>query len=156
MRAKTSGLMGVGIVTAGCAAGESPSELRARLGTPGASGGGLSVLVFSRTEGFRHGSIDVAIPALLQMGTARGWSVEATEDPAVFVPGDLLSSASAGHSASVSARRVGSNNLRRSSTTSRSDSVVAIEVSLGRSPCAWGMTPRRNSSSSTRVKWVIA
>lgn len=44
----------------------------------------FSILVFSRTEGFRHDSIPAGITALQQQGRQRGFSVQATEDPAAF------------------------------------------------------------------------
>jgi MYXO-CTERM domain-containing protein len=51
--------------------------------------GNLGVLVFSRTQGFRHGSIDDAVPAIEAMGLNEGWTVDATEDPSVFDPATL-------------------------------------------------------------------
>jgi type 1 glutamine amidotransferase len=47
-------------------------------------GAGPSVLLFSRTTGFRHGSIEPAVTSLQEVGAARGWTVAATEDPTVF------------------------------------------------------------------------
>jgi type 1 glutamine amidotransferase len=44
----------------------------------------LRVLVFSRTTGFRHASIEEGVAALRAMGSGRGWVVEATEDPERF------------------------------------------------------------------------
>ena len=49
----------------------------------------FSVLVFSRTEGFRHDSIPAGIAAIRQQGTTRGFSVDATEDAAVFADDTL-------------------------------------------------------------------
>jgi type 1 glutamine amidotransferase len=46
------------------------------------------VLVFSRTTGFRHVSIPDGISAIRELGTGR-WSVDATEDPAVFTADNL-------------------------------------------------------------------
>ncbi len=43
-----------------------------------------AVLVFSRTTGFRHGSIGVGITMLQQLGTQNSFTVVATEDPAQF------------------------------------------------------------------------
>lgn len=48
------------------------------------------VLVFSRTAGFRHGSIPTGIEALREIGGTHGYRVEATEDPSWFRP-DMLS-----------------------------------------------------------------
>ncbi|WP_233275885.1 ThuA domain-containing protein [Isoptericola variabilis] len=41
-------------------------------------------LVFSRTAGFRHGSIPVGIAAIEQLGADNGFDVTATEDPTLF------------------------------------------------------------------------
>ncbi|HEY5960866.1 MAG TPA: ThuA domain-containing protein [Polyangiaceae bacterium] len=43
-----------------------------------------NVLVFSRTVGYRHSSIEPAIRALAGMARERGFSLTATEDPATF------------------------------------------------------------------------
>ncbi|MCA9273763.1 MAG: ThuA domain-containing protein [Phycisphaerales bacterium] len=42
------------------------------------------VLVFSKTAGFRHGSIPDGVEAMRKIGESRGWSVDATEDSGVF------------------------------------------------------------------------
>lgn len=42
------------------------------------------VLVFSKTEGFRHKSIESGIEAVKKLGAQHDFSVEATEDPDVF------------------------------------------------------------------------
>jgi cytochrome c len=42
--------------------------------------GGRSILVFSKSAGFRHDSIPVARQAILDIGIERGWSVTFTED----------------------------------------------------------------------------
>ncbi len=42
------------------------------------------VLVFSKTAGFRHDSIPVAIEAIKEIATKRGFTVTATEDASVF------------------------------------------------------------------------
>ena len=47
------------------------------------------VLVFSRTTGYRHASIEPGIEAIRAIGREDGFAVEATEDPAVFAPGGL-------------------------------------------------------------------
>ena len=44
------------------------------------------VLVFSRTAGFRHGSIPAGIKSLTELGREHGFRVEATEDPRAFDP----------------------------------------------------------------------
>lgn len=40
----------------------------------------LSILVFSKTEGFRHDVIPTSIKALKKMGDHQGWHIQATED----------------------------------------------------------------------------
>jgi type 1 glutamine amidotransferase len=47
------------------------------------------LLVYSRTRGFRHASIPAGIAALERLGTAAGFGVDATEDPAAFSPRSL-------------------------------------------------------------------
>lgn len=44
----------------------------------------FSILVFSKTAGFRHDSIPAGVAAVRQLGTARGFSVDATEDASAF------------------------------------------------------------------------
>jgi type 1 glutamine amidotransferase len=48
-----------------------------------------SVLVFSRTTGFRHESIPAAVRAIHELGTAAGFGVDVTEDAAAFTPSNL-------------------------------------------------------------------
>ena len=48
-----------------------------------------AVLVFSRTLGFRHGSIADGIAMVQQLGAQNGFSVEATEDPTRFTAAGL-------------------------------------------------------------------
>lgn len=43
------------------------------------------VLVFSHTKGYRHASIEAGIEAVKKLGAANGFSVTATEDPAMIV-----------------------------------------------------------------------
>jgi len=66
------------------ACGANPQTPSAPSSTPA-----VTVLVFSRTEGFRHDSIPAGIAAIRQQGAARGFVVEATEEPAVFSDGSL-------------------------------------------------------------------
>jgi type 1 glutamine amidotransferase len=44
----------------------------------------FEVLVFTRTEGFRHGSIEAGVAALRELGAANGFAVTHSEDPASF------------------------------------------------------------------------
>ncbi|MEU6043001.1 ThuA domain-containing protein [Streptomyces griseus] len=47
------------------------------------------VLVYTRTEGYRHDSIPAGISALRELGEAHGFAVEASEDPSVFTEASL-------------------------------------------------------------------
>ncbi|WP_435272641.1 ThuA domain-containing protein [Streptomyces parvulus] len=47
------------------------------------------ILVFSKTAGFRHSSIDDGLAALRDLGTAHNFTVDATEDAGAFTPGNL-------------------------------------------------------------------
>ncbi|MGH3875623.1 MAG: ThuA domain-containing protein [Actinophytocola sp.] len=48
-----------------------------------------TVLVFSKTAGFRHDSIPTGIAAIQELGAANGFAVEATEDAAAFTAENL-------------------------------------------------------------------
>lgn len=52
--------------------------------SPRASGQDTQVLVFSKTEGFRHESIPAGIEALKKLGEEEGFTVTATEDASYF------------------------------------------------------------------------
>lgn len=54
-----------------------------------AGSAGRRVLVFSKTEGFRHDSIPDGIAAIRKLGSERGFAVDATEDSSVFDDGKL-------------------------------------------------------------------
>ncbi|MCF8243895.1 MAG: ThuA domain-containing protein [Saprospiraceae bacterium] len=47
------------------------------------------VLVFSKTSGYRHASIETGVAAIQQLGKAEGFIVEATEDSTVFTEENL-------------------------------------------------------------------
>ncbi len=81
----------IGLVALAAACGPASPErgVQARVGEVPERGDALRVLLFSRTTGFRHDSIAVAVPALQQVGAARGWTVDATEDPLAFTPENL-------------------------------------------------------------------
>ncbi|MFF7994294.1 ThuA domain-containing protein [Kitasatospora xanthocidica] len=49
----------------------------------------FKVLVFSKTNGWRHDSIPVAVQTLKDLGAANGFTVDATEDDTVFTPANL-------------------------------------------------------------------
>ena len=69
----------------------SPSASSAAQASPTASTSapGFSVLVFSKTEGFRHDSIPAGISAIRQAGQQLGFFVTATEDAGVFTDAGL-------------------------------------------------------------------
>ena len=46
--------------------------------------GGFDVLVFHRTEGFRHSSIEAGIAAIERLGEEHGFRVAAGQDPTIF------------------------------------------------------------------------
>ena len=48
-----------------------------------------TVLVFTRTEGYRHASIETGVEAVRALARARGLAVEHTEDPDAFSPAGL-------------------------------------------------------------------
>jgi type 1 glutamine amidotransferase len=49
----------------------------------------VSVLVFSKTADFRHDSIPAGVTAIRQLGAARGFSIDASEDAGVFTDESL-------------------------------------------------------------------
>lgn len=51
--------------------------------------GAPKVLVFSKTEGFRHGNIEFAAQAISELGVERGFEVELSEDAALFTDENL-------------------------------------------------------------------
>ncbi|MFI1722450.1 ThuA domain-containing protein [Streptomyces sp. NPDC020489] len=60
-----------------------------RAATAPAADPAYKILVFSRTAGFRHSSIDEGISALQALGAANNFTVDASEDPQVFTTGNL-------------------------------------------------------------------
>ena len=64
--------------------GQQPSSAVPAGCSAGNAAPGTRILVFSRTTGFRHASIPDGIAAIRTLGAARGFVVEATEDPAQF------------------------------------------------------------------------
>lgn len=75
------------------------------LAAPSATAAGQrphKVLLFTKTNGYRHASIPTAISTLTALGAANGIPVVATEDAAVFTPANL-----AGYTAIVFANTVG-------------------------------------------------
>jgi len=51
---------------------------------PGPDRAGFGVLVFSRTAGFRHDSIETGLEAIRGLGATSGFHVQATEDSKIF------------------------------------------------------------------------
>ena len=49
----------------------------------------VRILLFSRTEGFRHASIEPGIAALVQLADDAGFQLDATEDGDAFTPANL-------------------------------------------------------------------
>ncbi|MEO6527512.1 MAG: ThuA domain-containing protein, partial [Gemmatimonadaceae bacterium] len=47
------------------------------------------VLVFSKTAGFRHTSIETGVALVKKLGAEQGFAVDATEDAALFTDGNL-------------------------------------------------------------------
>lgn len=50
---------------------------------------GFRVLVFTKTDGFRHASIPTAVQALRELGAQNGFTVDASEDPGAFTAANL-------------------------------------------------------------------
>ena len=48
-----------------------------------------NILIYSRTAGFRHGSIGIGIKAFTMMGEKTAYLAVATEDPSFFAPEKL-------------------------------------------------------------------
>jgi type 1 glutamine amidotransferase len=72
-----SAIVGVLTIT-----GYLPGEAKGQV--PSATAPVRSILVFSKTTGFRHDSIPLGREAILQMGIDRGWTVAFTEDAHEF------------------------------------------------------------------------
>jgi len=85
--ASSSGAAGGSPLAGSGGSGGGAAGSAGELGVSGAGGdasGPLGVLVFSRTQGFRHDSIPDGIDALVQAAPAQGWTLMATEDPTTF------------------------------------------------------------------------
>ncbi|MEZ4824821.1 MAG: ThuA domain-containing protein [Bacteroidia bacterium] len=52
-------------------------------------GGKVRLLVFSKTKGFRHASIETGIKAIQELGLSQGYEVVATEDASIFTDENL-------------------------------------------------------------------
>jgi type 1 glutamine amidotransferase len=83
MRCRLVAAVLVVLALTGCAGqGSEPGPGTAPGTTPARDADSLSVLVFTRTTGFRHASIDDGVAAIRKLGAANGFTVEATDDPA--------------------------------------------------------------------------
>jgi type 1 glutamine amidotransferase len=80
----------VGLVAlAGCARPPDPAPAATSAAGPAGEGGPARVLVFTRTLGFRHGSIPAAVAAMRRLAPGQGMLVDHTEDPARFTAAGL-------------------------------------------------------------------
>jgi len=77
-------LVGLGLLTLGVGTAVCQPNSQPQGGDPA-----FTVLVFSKTAGFRHSSIDEGISAIQELGQEYGFGVEATENAAVFSDADL-------------------------------------------------------------------
>jgi cytochrome c len=84
MNGRAGRVGGVGIVGVVLAAACGMSSQTPPTGGPSPVTPTFSILVFSKTAGFRHDSIPAGVTAVRQLGTARGFSVDATEDASAF------------------------------------------------------------------------
>ncbi|MFE9248973.1 ThuA domain-containing protein [Streptomyces sp. NPDC007088] len=87
------GLLGVAALPAAAAtAATGPGTLEPSASAPAkaaAADPAYDVLVFSRTAGFRHSSIDEGVTALRELGAANNFTVTATEDAGTFTASNL-------------------------------------------------------------------
>jgi type 1 glutamine amidotransferase len=81
-------LVGLAAV-AGCARPLDPGPAPTSVTGPAGEGGPARVLLYSRTLGFRHASIPVAVAALRREASRQGMVVDHTEDPARFTASRL-------------------------------------------------------------------
>lgn len=88
MLARPLGFVLIILAIAGCSGGGSSSTV-----SSGAQDelrtGPFRMLVFTRTAGFRHASIEAGALAVQQLGDENGFSIDRTEDPALFTPDNL-------------------------------------------------------------------
>ncbi len=82
------GFVGFVMFAAACG-GDSPTPDMPLPNSPSNVPPAFAVLVFSKTEGFRHDSIPGGIAAIRQQGSSRGFSIDATEDAAAFTDDNL-------------------------------------------------------------------
>jgi type 1 glutamine amidotransferase len=85
-------LAGALLLAGGCASEEgtvAEAGSASPEGTAGEAAPRFRVLVFSKTEGFRHASIPTGKRALQQLGAEHGFAVDTTENAAVFTSDSL-------------------------------------------------------------------
>jgi len=75
------------LLITGCVAGQAAAP--ARRAPASAAYATFKVLVFSKTTGFRHDSIPVGIQAIRDLGAANNFTVDATENDALFTDANL-------------------------------------------------------------------
>ncbi|MYR12651.1 glycosyl hydrolase, partial [Streptomyces sp. SID724] len=83
------GLLGAAVLPAAVSTAAEPAPAAPVRAAAVAADPAYDVLVFSKTAGFRHSSIDEGITALRQLGTANNFTVTATEDATAFTPANL-------------------------------------------------------------------
>jgi type 1 glutamine amidotransferase len=66
-----------------------PASTGAPMPASGPAHAPFQILVFSRTTGYRHASIDTGITAVELLGALNNFTVEATEDPTAFTDANL-------------------------------------------------------------------
>lgn len=72
------------VAACGSVAGDTPWSQGVRAG-----GDAPRILVFTKSAGYRHASIEPGVAAIRAIGEREGWVVEHTEDADVFAPGRL-------------------------------------------------------------------
>jgi cytochrome c len=78
------------LIVTGCGKASPPPSSAQNPLNPTPIAPAFAVLVFSKTEGFRHDSIPAGISAIRQQGQQRGFSVDVSEDAATFTDDSLL------------------------------------------------------------------
>lgn len=76
------------VIVAACGSSQTPGAPSPTPSVP-STPATFAVLVFSKTEGFRHDSIPAGATAIRQQGGARGFSVDASEDSNAFTDDSL-------------------------------------------------------------------
>ncbi len=106
----------------------------------------FDVLVFSRTTGFRHDSIDEGIAAIQALGAANDFTVTATEDPAAMNDANL-----AQYEVLVFLSRPATSSTPRSRARSSATSTTAEAGSASTRPPTPNTTGRSTAGWSART-----